>query len=179
LLKGLHFVLWFVLMWPLAVRINQLQFCIHCDHVKFFCMLQSQSDSSPEVPTVRLHVDEEHLPFRENMFDLVLSSLRYSGSAVFCCSCHFIHASLIRAMLDCAACYKFMYVWHCMYVYVDVSWEYCAGLSVVYAVIVHQSHSHASVSSVGLAMMPGLCTVPECYWHGPCSTVWSSWIIFK
>lgn len=35
----------------------------------------NQSDASPEVPTVRLHVDEEHLPFRENMFDLVLSSL--------------------------------------------------------------------------------------------------------
>ena len=34
------------------------------------------------MPTFRLHADEEHLPFRENMFDLVISSLRY---CVICC----------------------------------------------------------------------------------------------
>jgi len=59
-------------------------------------VVQNQSDASPEVPTVRLHVDEEHLPFRENMFDLVISSLRYSASYVFCCIC-----SSVLVICDC------------------------------------------------------------------------------
>lgn len=56
-------------------------FAVHC-HLGYDCVyLQNQSDTSPEVPSVRLHVDEERLPFRENMFDLVISSLRYYGTA--------------------------------------------------------------------------------------------------
>jgi NADH dehydrogenase [ubiquinone] 1 alpha subcomplex assembly factor 5 len=35
----------------------------------------AQSDGSPEVPTIRVLADEENLPFTENMFDLVISSM--------------------------------------------------------------------------------------------------------
>jgi len=69
-------------LWCVLLHIHHLQQFLTPFEViiVFVCVMQSQSDASPEVPTVRLHVDEEHLPFRENMFDLVISSLRYSTS---------------------------------------------------------------------------------------------------
>ena len=39
-------------------------------------IIQKQSKDSPEVPTHRLQIDEEFLPFPENSIDLFISSLR-------------------------------------------------------------------------------------------------------
>ena len=44
-------------------------------------MFQAQSSVSPEVPTYKLHVDEEFLPFPDNSVDLFISSLRYAGTS--------------------------------------------------------------------------------------------------
>lgn len=52
--------------------IAQLSFFVYLS-----CSFQRQAEVSPEVPTHKLIVDEEFLPFKDNSLDIVFSSLRY------------------------------------------------------------------------------------------------------
>ena len=45
--------------------------------LSLFSFLQESAEMSPEVPTTKLVVNEEFLPFKDNSLDLVVSSLRY------------------------------------------------------------------------------------------------------
>jgi len=47
-----------------------------CTDLFPFFLLQRQSETSPEVPTYRMVVDEELLPFQQESLDIVVSSLR-------------------------------------------------------------------------------------------------------